>query len=209
MHGKIWESIPKTRIAESPTKCRTKIDDEGIDEILLARTAREMLAAKRPDIEIVGDDLHPLGKVKDFAPYVSKINASGADTVITGNWGSDMSLLIKASNDAGLKATYLTYWANISGSPTAIGDAGVGHIRVVAQWFSNAGNARTTELVRAYREHFPGNKDDLFITNHISAIEMLAKAMDQAKSGEPLQVAKALEGIEVVSGYRRSHHAGG
>ena len=106
----------------------------------VARTAREMFTAKRPDIEIVGDDLHPLGKVKDFAPYVSKINASGADTVITGNWGSDMSLLIKASNDAGLKATNLTYWANISGTPTAIGDAGVGHVRVVAQWFANVGN---------------------------------------------------------------------
>jgi branched-chain amino acid transport system substrate-binding protein len=165
----------------------------------VARTAREMLTTKRPDIEIVGDDLHPLGKVKDFAPYVSKITASSADTVITGNWGNDLSLLIKASNDAGLKATYLTYWANNSGSPTAIGDAGVGRIRVVAQWFANVGSARTSELVRAYREHFPGNKDDLFITTHFSAIEMLAKAMDQAKSGEPLQVAKALEGMKWVA----------
>ena len=47
-----------------------------------------MLARKRPDIQIVGDDLHALGKVKDFAPYVAKIKASGADAVITGNWGT-------------------------------------------------------------------------------------------------------------------------
>jgi branched-chain amino acid transport system substrate-binding protein len=40
------------------------------------RAAKEMLAVKRPDIQIVGDDLVPLGKVKDFAPYVAKIRAS-------------------------------------------------------------------------------------------------------------------------------------
>jgi branched-chain amino acid transport system substrate-binding protein len=50
-------------------------------------TARSMLKAKRPDIEIVGDEKHPLLKVTDFAPYIAKIKASGADTVITGNWG--------------------------------------------------------------------------------------------------------------------------
>ena len=36
-------------------------------------------------------------KVKDFAPYVAKIKASGADTVITGNWGNDLALLVKAA----------------------------------------------------------------------------------------------------------------
>jgi branched-chain amino acid transport system substrate-binding protein len=50
--------------------------------------ARAMMKEKRPDIEIVGDELHPLLKITDFAPYVAKIKASGADTVVTGNWGS-------------------------------------------------------------------------------------------------------------------------
>src|SRR6201995_5900839 len=49
--------------------------------------ARKMLAAKRPDIEIVGDELHPMLNVTDFSPYVAKIKASGADSVVTGNWG--------------------------------------------------------------------------------------------------------------------------
>lgn len=55
----------------------------------ISRSAREMLGRKRPDIEIVGDDLHPLGKVKDFSPYVAKIKASAAQAVLTGNWGTD------------------------------------------------------------------------------------------------------------------------
>jgi len=58
----------------------------------VSRDAREMLARKRPDLQIVGEDLHPLGKVKDFAPYVSKVIESRADAVITGNWGNDLAV---------------------------------------------------------------------------------------------------------------------
>src|SRR5436190_8603209 len=79
----------------------------------VARAAREMLTAKRPDVKIVGDELHPLAKVKDFAPYVAKIQASGADSVITGNWGSDLQLLVKAAKDANLKADFYTYYAGV------------------------------------------------------------------------------------------------
>ena len=66
----------------------------------VSKTAKELLKQKRPDVEIVGDELHPLAKVKDFSPYVAKIQASGADTVITGNWGTDLALLIKAAKGA-------------------------------------------------------------------------------------------------------------
>jgi branched-chain amino acid transport system substrate-binding protein len=81
------------------------------------RVAREMLAAKRPDIEIVGDELIPLGKVKDFAPYVAKIKSSGADVVLTGNWGSDLALLIKAAEESGLNATFYTNYGFLVGTP--------------------------------------------------------------------------------------------
>ena len=54
------------------------------------KQARAMLGEKRPDIQIVGDEVHPLLKVTDFSPYIAKIKASGADTVITGNWGQDI-----------------------------------------------------------------------------------------------------------------------
>lgn len=88
---------------------------------VISKVTKEMLAKKRPDIEIVGDDLHPIGKVKDFSPYVAKIKASGADTVITGNWGNDLSLLVKAGRDAGLDVDYLTYYGGGLGAPSAIG----------------------------------------------------------------------------------------
>ena len=79
--------------------------------------ARAMLAAKRPDIQIVGDELHPLLKITDFAPYIAKIKASGADSVITGNWGQDFALLLKAAANAGLRVNWYTYYANSAGWP--------------------------------------------------------------------------------------------
>jgi branched-chain amino acid transport system substrate-binding protein len=55
------------------------------------------------DGQIVGEDYHPVG-LKDFAPYVSKVIASGAEVVLTGNYGPDLSNLIKTGADLGWKA---------------------------------------------------------------------------------------------------------
>ncbi|WP_158928398.1 ABC transporter substrate-binding protein, partial [Acidisphaera sp. S103] len=58
---------------------------------------KKWLAKLRPDIQIVGDELIPFGKVQDFSPYIAKIKASGAQSVITGNYNRDLNLLIKAA----------------------------------------------------------------------------------------------------------------
>jgi branched-chain amino acid transport system substrate-binding protein len=159
----------------------------------VSRAGRAMLNKKRPDIEIVGDDLHPLGKVKDFAPYVSKIGASGAQAVITGNWGNDLALLIKASKDAGLKVDYYTYYGGIVGTPPAIGESGVGHVKQVSFWAPNVGTPHAAKMTAAYRERFKGANDDYWFNGPVVVLELLAQAMEQAKSTEPLPVAKALE----------------
>ena len=161
----------------------------------VSRAARAMLAQKRPDVEIVGDDLHPVGKVKDFAPYVSKIKSSGADSIITGNWGNDLSLLVKAAKESGLKADFFTYYAGIVGGPTAIGQAGE-DVRQVSMWHNNVGDAGSNALAEAYRKRFPDVKDDFFFLSLKNGVEMLAKAMNQAKSLDPATVGKALEGMK-------------
>ena len=161
----------------------------------VSKAARAMLAQKRPDVEIVGDDLHPVGKVKDFAPYVSKIKAAGADSVITGNWGNDMSLLVKAVKESGLKADLYTYYSGIVGGPTAIGQAGE-DVRQVSMWHTNYGGKESDALTEGYRNRFPDVKDDFFFLSLKNGVEMLAKAMNQAKSTDPEKVAKALEGMK-------------
>jgi len=119
----------------------------------VARFAKEMLARKRPDIQIVGEDLHPLAQVRDFAPYVAKIMASGADSVITGNWGSDLTLLIRAANDAGYRGRFFTYYAGVTGTPTALGTASEGRVYQIAYNHYNMGGQMQTWM-NEFRQRF-------------------------------------------------------
>lgn len=160
----------------------------------VAKAARTMLNEKRPDVEIVGDDLHPLGKVKDFAPYIAKIKASGADSVITGNWGADLALLVRAGRDAGLNVDYYTYYAGIVGGPAAIGDAGIDHVKQVTMWHVNAGGKDSDELVERYRARFPEANDDFFFLTIQHAMELLVQAIEKTGSTDPLKIARAMEG---------------
>ena len=163
----------------------------------VSKTAKELLKQKRPDVELVGDELHPLAKVKDFAPYVTKIQSSGADTVVTGNWGSDLALLIKAANDAGLKANFYTFYAGVVGGPTAIGPAGVGRVKVVAFYNPNAKDVpqKTVKYIEDFKKKY-GPNEDPYTIDMPTILDMLEKAAAQAKSTDPVKVAQALEGLK-------------
>jgi branched-chain amino acid transport system substrate-binding protein len=160
----------------------------------LARSARAMIGKRRPDIEVVGDELHPLGRIRDFAPYAAKIRAAGADTVVTGNWGNDLTLLVRAARDAGLAARFYTFYGNGLGAPTAIGDAGIGRVRAVAEWHPNAGIAAGEAILADFRARIREPRDDYFNMRHVVMIEMLAAAIEAAGSTEARAVALALEG---------------
>lgn len=162
----------------------------------VTRAAKEYLKRKRPDIEIVGDDLHPIATVKDFSPYVAKIKASGADTVITGNWGADLSLLIKAARDADLKANFYTYYAATTGVPTAMGASGADRVKSIAYWTPNNETFSGKEIVDAYKKKY---NDDFYAMSTYTIVEMLSKAMKDAKSVDPIKVAFAMEGMKVKS----------
>jgi branched-chain amino acid transport system substrate-binding protein len=157
-------------------------------------TAKAMLAAKRPDIKIVGDELHPLLKITDFAPYIAKIKASGADTVVTGNWGQDFALLLKAAADAGLKVNWYTYYAGGTGGPTAIKQANLNHqVFQVSEGVPNLDHPSSQEFEKAFRAKYDFS---LFYPRAVNQMRMLAAAADKAKSLDPVKVASALEGME-------------
>ena len=160
----------------------------------VAAAANKMLAEKRADIKVVGDELHPLQKVNDFSPYVAKIKASGADAVITGNWSNDMVLLIKAGKDAGLKVAWETYYGGSPGTVTAIGEAGVDTLKQVTEWHRNA----TPEIdasVAAFTKRYPGKENEYAYWRAKTMWEMFAAAAKKAQSNDPVKIAKALEGM--------------
>src|ERR1700749_5324333 len=117
--------------------------------------ARKMLGEKRPDVQIVGDELHPMLKITDFSPYIAKIKASGADTVVTGNWGQDFALLLKAAADAGLKVNWYTYYAGGAGGPTAIKQANLNHpVFAIGEGIPNLGNPAADAFDKAIRAKY-------------------------------------------------------
>ena len=160
----------------------------------VARRAREMIAAARPDIEIVGDELHPMGRVKDFLPYATKIHASGAQAVVTGNWGQDLTQLVRAARDLGLPLHFYTFYGNALGVPAALGDAGVGRVLAVAEWHPNLGDAASEAFYAAFRRRFPDPRDDYVHARMQLLVEMLVTAIERAGSVEALDVARALSG---------------
>jgi branched-chain amino acid transport system substrate-binding protein len=162
----------------------------------VSRSAKEYLARKRPDIQIVGDDLHPIAQVKDFSPYIAKIKASGADTVITGNWGADLALLVKSAKDADLKANFFTYYGGTTGVPTAMGASGADRVRMVSYWVPNNETFSGKEIVDGFKAKY---KDDYYAMATYSVLSAMGKAVKQAKSIEPLKVALALEGMTFKS----------
>ncbi|MDP6406956.1 MAG: branched-chain amino acid ABC transporter substrate-binding protein [Alphaproteobacteria bacterium] len=161
----------------------------------VAAAAVKYLGEKRPDIKIVGNELHPIGKVKDFAPYITKIKAAGAQAVITGNWGADMVNLAKAAGSAGLNVQFYTYYAAGTGVTAAIGPSGKGRVRLVSEGHSNPTVTKVwDDYVGAYKAKYP--KKDLSQPRIVYALRMFAAAVEAAGSADPFKVATALEGLE-------------
>jgi branched-chain amino acid transport system substrate-binding protein len=157
----------------------------------VAKYFKEGITRKRPDAQIVGEDLHPLGQVKDFAPYVAKIKESGADTIVTGNWGQDLTLLIKALNDSGLKIPVYAYYPQVSGTPTALAAGGDLQVYQIAYAHANY-TGRIGELAREFKKTF---NDDLYTLSVYDGLVMMSTAMAKAKSTDPVKVAAAMEGL--------------
>jgi branched-chain amino acid transport system substrate-binding protein len=157
----------------------------------VAKYFKEYIARKRPDIQIVGDDLHPIGQIKDFAPYVAKIKASGADSVLTGNWGTDLTLLVKAANEAGLNANFYTYYAVVSGTPTALASGTTGKVRVVAYSHNNLPGL-PKQLQDDFKKKF---NDDWYTAATYNGLAMLSDAFKKAKSTDPVKVAAVMDGM--------------
>lgn len=186
-----------TAIAKRPEiKKVYQVNQDYVAGHQASNAIKRMLPQKRPDIQIVGDDLHPLGRVKDFSPYASKIMGSGADAVISANWGNDLTLLVKSLREAGSKADIYTFYANTLGVPTVIGASGIDTVFSLSEWHGNVAPNKTEAYASEFKKKY---KSDFLMLRINNAVEMMAAAMTQAQSTEPLAVARALEDMRFAS----------
>jgi branched-chain amino acid transport system substrate-binding protein len=166
------------------------------------REARRQLGVQRSDVAIVGDELHPLGRIKDFAPYAAKIKASGAQAILTGNFGNDLTLLVKACKDAGFEGKFYTFYGNALGAPAAIGEAGVGKVIAVADWLPNVATKESEAFYQSFKQRFPKPADDYVHMRMQLMVEALAKSLEVAplKDGavDLIALASALSNVSVT-----------
>ena len=173
------------------------------------REARRQLGAVRPDVAIVGDELHPMGRVKDFLPYAAKIKASGAQAVLTGNWGNDLTLLVKAAREVGFDGRFYTFYGNALGAPAAMGEAGVGKVVAVADWMPNVATPESAAFYEAFRRRYPDPQSDYVHLRMQLMIEALAQAIERAGGSDALAVARQLEHADVSLAGRRGRMRAG
>jgi branched-chain amino acid transport system substrate-binding protein len=169
----------------------------------IEKITKRLLPQKNPNIQIFATALHPIGRVKDFTPYISQIRASGADSVITGNWGNDLSLLVKAASDTGLNVKFYTYYGGGLGGPKTIGAAGEGRLFQITEYHRNLplekGKLEVYDFVLPFDK---ANGDiDWYFERAGTLMDMLKAAMEQAKSTDTTKVAFALEGMHIKTPY--------
>lgn len=165
---------------------------------VVSDTTIEMMASKRPDMEIVGNEFHPIGQVKDFTPYVTKIVSSGADAVLTGNFGADMVSLARSIIDSGLEIPIYTFYAAYDGITATLGADGKGQIHLVHNEISNP---TPTEERRQFNLAFKAEHPDRDITQPriINALSMVVKAIEESQSTDPYDIALALEDMRFTT----------
>ncbi|MDM0042309.1 branched-chain amino acid ABC transporter substrate-binding protein [Variovorax sp. J22G21] len=171
--------------------------DYSFGQAVLRETKRQFVQL-RPDVQVVGDELHPMGRVKDFSPYASKILASGAQAVVTGNWGNDLTLLVKAAREVGYQGKFYTFYGNALGAPAAIGEAGIGRVAAVADWLPNVQTPASEAFYQSFRARFPKPADDYVHMRMQLLVEALAQALERAASTDAVPVARALESADVT-----------
>lgn len=157
--------------------------------VSVQKAAEAMLKDRRPDLEIVGAERVPLGKVKDFTPYIAKFQAAGADAVVTGNWGADLELLVKAAADSGYKGRFFTYYLGDQVLVAAAGPGAKGDAQI-SEWAGNVPGI--DDIADAFEQRFHRS---FYYWRVVNEIDMLAAAVKKADSSDPAKVGAALEGM--------------
>lgn len=103
---------------------------------------------------IVGEEYHPLQKTQDFGPYITKIMASGAEVVMTGDWGQDLKLFLQQGAALGWKVKVGNYFLDDPLVMQTVGKAALGQVTADA-YLSTVDTKENHDLIKAWRARYP------------------------------------------------------
>ena len=152
----------------------------------ISQRMKELVGEKMPNAEIVGDVLHPIAQVRDFSPYIARIQQSGADTVVSGNWGNDLSLMIRAAESAGLDVNFYTYYGGGLGTPAAVGPRGQDRLHQITEWHADVNVDEGLEDYEKWFQEFKSRYPEIDWYYHriYNQMYMLKAAIEEAGTTE-------------------------
>jgi len=158
------------------------------------------IARLLPDAQIVGEDYHPLF-TKDFSPFLTKIKGSNADVILTVNWGSDISILLKQRKELEVKATIVNTALATPDVIKEAPDAAIGSI-VCDDWMVTEKSPESAEFLKNWREKYkntPYPEPDCTAARTYIGSKFVFEGIRKAKSLEISKLMPTLEGLRVKS----------
>jgi ABC-type branched-subunit amino acid transport system substrate-binding protein len=160
-----------------------------------------------PQGEIVGEDYHKLF-LTDFAPYLTKIKASGAEVVYTGDWIPDAANLLKQARQMGIKLPFAHIFLDEPNFLHEVGVEGTKGLVQLSQYGTETPVFKTPGQIKYYKtwnnlwktkwqapfntrlfEHGTGN-----IGSYTQQTYWLLSVIERAKSTDPEKIIKVWEG---------------
>lgn len=149
---------------------------------------------KKFGYELVGSLNHDYAKLQDFAPYIERLRAMRADTIVTASSVSDLRLMVQSAADAALNTRFATMYLDAPGNVGSAGESAIGSY--VAQLFNPEANAEA----RAYRDEFlkkTGSEPVYVVANALATMEVVTSAL-HSMSGDfnVTDFVRAMEKVE-------------
>ncbi len=175
-------------------------EDDNFGRSATAGFKRKFAALKRPSQSIVGEEYHPFQRLQDFGPYITKVRASGAEVVITSDWGQDLRLLLQQGRALGWNTKVGSFFLNDPSTLQAIGTDAIGHV-TASDYLVTVDSPANVEFVRKWRARYPNaplesRVPDLTMGRYAECVRWLADVITKAGSLDTARLIKAWEGAK-------------
>ena len=173
----------------------------------MAKGFKDGLKKYYPEAELVGEDYHKLF-LTDFAPYLTKIKASGAEAIYTGDWIPDAANLLKQARQMGITLPIANIFLDEPNMLHEVGVEGTKGLLNISQYAAENPSFKTPGEIKAYKawndlwktkwatpfntplfKHPVGN-----IGSYIQQTYWLMSVIERAGSTDPEKIIKTWEG---------------
>ncbi|MRR16037.1 MAG: branched-chain amino acid ABC transporter substrate-binding protein [Deltaproteobacteria bacterium] len=181
----------------------------------LAEDFKAGLKEYYPDAQIVGEDFHKLF-LTDYAPYLSKVKASGAEVIFTGDWLPDAGNLLKQARQMGIMLPFANIYVDEPNYLHETGVEGTKGLVNISAYYDSTPFFKTKDQIRVYTmwkeqqkkwktppyssiafQHFTANAAGWVMTTYWAM-----SVLERAKSLDPEKIIKVWENdsFEYING---------